>query len=318
MSFLVGFLVVAWFRLRRQQAHAPVGVAASYEVAVHVRVTVQGERLRLVGGAGAEQVAKGERLEVGNVTNGSFEEAPHGFVVGLNRCQHDEATQDLEPAHRLGERRVKGDTVLGGLTSNVADPDAPIVVEFLVTLLKEDVRSGVGLPAFVVVADLLTYGGVLFLWGEHHRRRQGSFDGDGGGLWQRLDAFANAVTFSNTISVANINNSYISNTTFLNYKEQSYTNTAIGATYTVDLNNGSMQLITLDATTTISMPAVSAGKSFTMIISSGTGGYAVTWNGVTWPEGITPTLTSTASKKDLVSFVSDGSTWYGMLGGMAY
>jgi|Laugresbdmm110sn_1035088.scaffolds.fasta_scaffold02593_3 hypothetical protein len=130
--------------------------------------------------------------------------------------------------------------------------------------------------------------------------------------------FANAVTFSNTISVANINNSYISNTTFLNYKEQSYTNTAIGATYTVDLNNGSMQLITLDATTTISMPAVSAGKSFTMIISSGTGGYAVTWNGVTWPEGITPTLTATASKKDLVSFVSDGSTWYGMLGGMAY
>jgi len=130
--------------------------------------------------------------------------------------------------------------------------------------------------------------------------------------------FANAVTFSNTISVANINATFIANSTFNNYKEQTYSNATFGASYTVDLNQGTMHLLTLTSSTTIYMPTISAGKSFTLIINSGSGNYTVGWNGVTWTDGIAPIATTTSSKRDIVSFMSDGTNWYGFVAGQNF
>jgi len=130
--------------------------------------------------------------------------------------------------------------------------------------------------------------------------------------------FANAVTFSNTISVANINSTYIANTTFNNYKEQSYSNTSFGASYTVDLNQGTLHLLTLTSSTTIYMPTAAAGKSFTLIISTGSGGYTVSWNGVTFSDGVAPVATATSIKKDILSFISDGSSWFGFVAGQNF
>jgi hypothetical protein len=130
--------------------------------------------------------------------------------------------------------------------------------------------------------------------------------------------FANAVTFSNTISVANINSTYISNTTFNNYKEQTVSNTSFGASYTVDLTKGSLHLLTLTSSTTIYMPTAAEGKSFTLIISTGSGEYVVSWNGVTFSDGAVPVNTTASNKKDVFSFISDGTNWYGFIAGQNF
>ena len=129
--------------------------------------------------------------------------------------------------------------------------------------------------------------------------------------------FSKAVTFSNTVAIANVNNAYISNTTIRGFREQTVSNTAVIASeYALDPGAGSMHLITLTtATTTISLPSpvLNAGRSITLIANTGiSGGYTVTWSNVTWPDGVTPYLSTTAGKKDVMSFVCDGSTWYGM------
>jgi hypothetical protein len=67
--------------------------------------------------------------------------------------------------------------------------------------------------------------------------------------------------------------------------------------------------------------AVAAGKSFTVMLKMGSGGFTVTWasGGVHyWPNNITPTITGTASKTDIFTFVSDGTYWFGTTAGQAY
>lgn len=130
--------------------------------------------------------------------------------------------------------------------------------------------------------------------------------------------FSNAVTFSNTISVANINSTYIANSTFNNYKEQTYTNTTFGTSYTVDLNNGSLHLLSLTSNTTIYMPTANSGKSFTLIINTGSGNYGVGWNGVTWSDNVAPVVTGSSTKRDILSFISDGSSWFGFVAGQNF
>ena len=107
------------------------------------------------------------------------------------------------------------------------------------------------------------------------------------------------------------------NPTVKNYVETPYvanSSTAI----TLDLSNGTVQIITLTGICTVTMPAVVAGKSFTLLLKTGAGGYTVTWSTVQWPGGTAPTLTSAASKMDRFVFVSDGTNWYGSTAGQNY
>lgn len=136
--------------------------------------------------------------------------------------------------------------------------------------------------------------------------------------YNNTGTFNGAVTFSNTVTIANLNSTYVSDATFNNYKDQTYSNTTFGASYTVDPSLGSVQLLTLTSNTTISMPSANSGKSFTLILNTGSGGYAVTWNGVTWPDGFAPTVTTTTSKRDIFSFLNDGTNWYGFNSGQNF
>jgi hypothetical protein len=110
----------------------------------------------------------------------------------------------------------------------------------------------------------------------------------------------------------------ITNPTVTNYVETLYsanTSTAI----TVDLANGTVQNLTLTGNATITMPTAVAGKSFIIILSQdGTGGRTVTWSTVSWPGATAPTVTSTASKKDIYSFFSNGTSWFGTTIGQNY
>ena len=111
--------------------------------------------------------------------------------------------------------------------------------------------------------------------------------------------------------------STLTNPTVTNYVETAYTANSSTA-ITLDLSNGTVQIITLTGSPTITMPTAVAGKSFIMYLKTGAGSFTVTWSTVKWAGGTAPTVTATASKMDIYSFFSDGTNWYGVTVGQNY
>jgi len=108
------------------------------------------------------------------------------------------------------------------------------------------------------------------------------------------------------------------NPTITNYTETPYSANSSTA-ITLSLANGTVQIITLTGNATITMPTAVSGKSFIMFLrQDATGSRTVTWATVNWAGGTAPTVTSTASKQDIYSFFSDGTSWYGVNGGQNY
>lgn len=109
------------------------------------------------------------------------------------------------------------------------------------------------------------------------------------------------------------------------YNESYVAVTSSGAATTVNCETGnSFSHVLTEATTfTFSNPPAS-GTAYTMsieIIQDGSAsGYTVTWpTSVDWPAATAPTLTATASAKDIFVFTTrDGGTnWYGFTAGQA-
>jgi hypothetical protein len=108
------------------------------------------------------------------------------------------------------------------------------------------------------------------------------------------------------------------NPTITNYVETAYVANTSTA-FTVSLTNGTIQILTLTANATITMPTAVAGKSFVIFLrQDATGSRSVTWTTVNWPSASAPTITGTASKQDIISFFSDGTSWYGTTVGQNY
>ena len=109
--------------------------------------------------------------------------------------------------------------------------------------------------------------------------------------------------------------------TFTNgYTEEVFSSTPT-STITLDLANGSVQIITLGGNITYTFPTPVAGKSFILVQKQdGTGSRTVTWPAsVKWPAGTAPTITSTASKADKFVFTAiDSSSWLGSVAGQNY
>jgi hypothetical protein len=80
---------------------------------------------------------------------------------------------------------------------------------------------------------------------------------------------------------------------------------------TISLTSGTVQTCTLTGNCTFTMPTATAGKSFTLLLKTGAGGFTGTFTGVKWSSAGTPTITTTASKMDILTFVADGTNWYG-------
>lgn len=110
----------------------------------------------------------------------------------------------------------------------------------------------------------------------------------------------------------------ITNPTVTNYVETTFTANSSTA-ITLDLANGTVQIITLTGNATITMPTATAGKSFIILLKQdATGSRSVTWTTVKYPSGTAPTITATASKLDIFSFFADGTNWYGTTIGQNY
>jgi FtsP/CotA-like multicopper oxidase with cupredoxin domain len=108
------------------------------------------------------------------------------------------------------------------------------------------------------------------------------------------------------------------NPTVTNYTETPYSANSSTA-ITLALTNGTVQIITLTGNATITMPTAVSGKSFIMYLrQDATGSRSVTWSTVNWAGGTAPTITGTASKQDIYSFFSDGTSWYGVTVGQNY
>lgn len=107
-------------------------------------------------------------------------------------------------------------------------------------------------------------------------------------------------------------------------KETTTSQTASGASTTIDLTNGNVQQLTLSANTTITLTGATASTACSLslyIIQDGTGNRTVTWPAsVKWPSAIAPTLSTAANRIDLVVLetLNGGTTWYGSLAGADY
>lgn len=115
-----------------------------------------------------------------------------------------------------------------------------------------------------------------------------------------------------------LTNKTLTNPTVTNYVETAYTANSSTA-ITLSLANGTVQIITLTANATITMPTAAVGKSFILFLrQDATGSRSVTWLTVNWAGATAPTITGTASKQDIYSFFSDGTSWYGVTVGQNY
>jgi hypothetical protein len=109
--------------------------------------------------------------------------------------------------------------------------------------------------------------------------------------------------------------------TFTNgYTEEVFTGNSSTA-ITLDLANGTVQIITLTGNCVYTFPTPVAGKSFTLIhLQDATGSRTVTWpSTVDWPSATAPTLTATASRGDKFVFTAiSGTSWLGSVAGQNY
>jgi hypothetical protein len=103
------------------------------------------------------------------------------------------------------------------------------------------------------------------------------------------------------------------NPTLTGYTEATVAIGNSGTAKTISLANGTFQTVTLTGNCTFTMPTATSGQSFILKILTGAGGFTGTFTSVKWPGGTAPTITTTASKFDLASFIADGSAWTGSI-----
>jgi len=128
-----------------------------------------------------------------------------------------------------------------------------------------------------------------------------------------------SVTLGNTAltlgsTVTSVGNATVANVTVTNYIETLQAVGTVGSSASLSLTTGTVLTATLTASTpcTFTMPTATAGKSFILKLTQASSGMTTaTFTSVKWPGGTAPTITATASAVDILSFVSDGTNWYG-------
>lgn len=138
-----------------------------------------------------------------------------------------------------------------------------------------------------------------------------SFNGPVGSTTPAAGAFTTlSASTSATLSGLTVNNGYTEETVTAN----------TGTAYTINLDNGTVQILTLTGNCTFTFPTATAGRSFFLLLKQdGTGNRTVTWPAaVKWPASTAPTITSTASRTDKFVFTADGTNWVGSVAGQNY
>jgi hypothetical protein len=92
------------------------------------------------------------------------------------------------------------------------------------------------------------------------------------------------------------------------------------ASYTVSWAAGAVVNLDLTVSTTITFSGAVAGQTLTFFLTQGgSGSNTVAWaNTIRWAGGTAPTLTTTTSKTDVISFFYNGSSYFGFVGGLNF
>jgi hypothetical protein len=112
---------------------------------------------------------------------------------------------------------------------------------------------------------------------------------------------ANLATFNTNVSFAKAN-----------VLQQTLTD---AATIAWDTSLGQIATVTLGASRTMGAPTnLRVGTYILHVIQGGAGSYTITWNGVfKWTAAVAPTLSTTVGRRDVFSFISDGTNLYGAM-----
>jgi hypothetical protein len=86
-----------------------------------------------------------------------------------------------------------------------------------------------------------------------------------------------------------------------------------GANIDWNMNSGHIASVTLAGNRNMNAPTnLKKGVYILHVLQDGTGGRTLTWNSVfKWVQAIAPVLTTTANRRDIISFVCDGTNLYG-------
>ena len=121
-------------------------------------------------------------------------------------------------------------------------------------------------------------------------------------------------TSTGTVNLVFSTSPTITTPTVTGYTETVVAIGTVGASHTFVITTGTVQTATLTASTpcTFTMPTATAGKSFILkLTQAATGMTTATFTGVKFAGGTAPTITATASAVDIISFIADGTNWYG-------
>lgn len=119
---------------------------------------------------------------------------------------------------------------------------------------------------------------------------------------------ANGVQSSNVTIVSGV----VGNTTVNAYTENVLVVGNTGNAVTLNIANATILTATLTANCTFTMPGNTAGKSFVLLLNTGNGSFTGTFTGVRWNNGNTaPTITTSNNRVDILTFIANGSAWYG-------
>ena len=96
------------------------------------------------------------------------------------------------------------------------------------------------------------------------------------------------------------------------YYSQEFDHGSVSGAVTVDWADGNVHRLTLAGATTLTFLHPQNGSRYLLVLDQdATGSRTVSWPTVRWTGGSAPTLTTTASKADLVAFTYVGSEYYG-------
>ena len=118
-----------------------------------------------------------------------------------------------------------------------------------------------------------------------------------------------------TTATQTLTNKTLTNPSINNYTEGVVAIGTVTTTNTLSLTSGTVQTATVTASTAcvFTMPTATAGKSFILLLKQAatTGNGTATFTSVKFSATGAPIITATAGKMDILTFVADGTNWYG-------
>lgn len=236
-------------------------------------------------------------------------------IAGAFEIVNNAYTADIFKVTDAGAVTISSTLSIHGVTSAGATGTGNMVFSASPTL-SGTVGGALTFSGALTLSAALTYGGVTL---------SNAVTGTGNMVLSASPTLTGTLTaatgtFSGQVQSNSINVVTLSETQTLTGK--THTNPANtdqtltdGATVDWNMNSGGIATVTLGGNRTMAAPTnLKKGTYILYVIQDATGSRTITWNAVfKWSGGVAPTLSTTASDKDVLTFVCDGTNLYGAI-----